>query len=83
MWTFNRSELQPHLDEGHIREVVHPNGALKLYNYTAKCQYESVWTPVTKACRGLIVDNSDNVIAEVVSRTGQPCQIRQKDAIVA
>lgn len=63
MWTFNRSELQPHLDEGHIREVVHPKGALKLYNYTAKCQYESAWTPVTKACRGLVVDSSDTVIA--------------------
>ncbi len=63
MWTFNRSELQPHLDEGHIRGVIHPSGTLKLYNYTAKCQYDNVWTPVTKACRGLIVNSSDTVIA--------------------
>ncbi len=63
MWTFNRSELQSHLDEGHIREVIHPSGTLKLYNYTAKCQYDNVWTPVTKACRGLIVSSEDTVIA--------------------
>ena len=62
MWTFNRSELQPYLAKGHIREVVHPDGLLKLYNYTAKCQYEAAWTPVTKACRGLIVDENDTVI---------------------
>jgi RNA ligase len=35
-----------------------------IYNYTERCQFERAWTPVTRTCRGLIVnDATGQVIA--------------------
>ena len=34
-----------------------------VYNYTARTQYSSAWTPVTMACRGLVVSDGGEVAA--------------------
>ena len=51
------------LEEGHVKIQFHPGHDLKIYNYTARAQYEHVWNDVTRRCRGLITDLDDNVVA--------------------
>ncbi|MEV4760592.1 RNA ligase [Micromonospora sp. NPDC049559] len=41
---------------GLVRAQRHPDAPLLIYNYTEACTYTNAWTPVTLACRGLIVD---------------------------
>ena len=38
---------------------VSERGPLALYHYTPKCAYDRIWTPVTRAARGLIFDRRD------------------------
>lgn len=48
---------------GHVAVQTHPELPLRIFNYTAACQYERGWNPTTLACRGLIVDDDDVVVA--------------------
>mgnify|MGYP000423216926 CR=1 FL=1 len=42
--------------DGYISMRTHPRESdLRIYNYTAKTQYERAWTKERLACRGLIV----------------------------
>ncbi len=56
-------EFNTMLEEGYIRMRTHPTLPLRIYNYTEKAAYESVWNETTRTCRGLIVDHNDNVVA--------------------
>jgi RNA ligase len=56
-------ELATAVEKGHVRLQRHPSRPLTIYNYTEACQYAAAWTPVTLACRGLIVDGSGQVLA--------------------
>ena len=50
------SELNRCIADGYVSVRPHPKDSrLKILNYTAKCQYSGMWSPVTKACRGLII----------------------------
>jgi len=49
--------------EGYITKRPHPSGELFIYNYTAKAQYDRLWTPETMQCRGLIVDREGAIAA--------------------
>jgi len=51
------------VQQGYISARPHPEYPLFIYNYTPQCQYDWHWTPETIACRGLILDEHDNVIA--------------------
>jgi len=55
--------LQQALDDGYVRTQTHPDLPLTIYNYTEKAAYEAAWTPVTLACRGLIVDAAGSILA--------------------
>jgi hypothetical protein len=55
--------LQRHLDDGVVGMRRHPSAPLHLYDYTPKAQYERVWTPVSMACRGLIVHDDGRLWA--------------------
>jgi RNA ligase len=59
---FDPAALQTALREGHVREQRHPTLPLRILNYTEKATFEQAWTPVTLACRGLIVDASSGQI---------------------
>ncbi|ROT31584.1 RNA ligase [Micromonospora sp. HM5-17] len=48
--------------ERHVRVQRHPDLPLSIYNYTEACVYAGNWTPVTVACRGLIVDDRDGTV---------------------
>jgi hypothetical protein len=49
--------------EGYITKRPHPSGELFIYNYTAKAQYDRLWTPETIQCRGLILDRDGAIAA--------------------
>lgn len=49
--------------EGWVRSQRHPTLPLTIYNYTKNTQFEWRWNNVTLACRGLIVDDDNNVVA--------------------
>lgn len=55
--TFSFSRLQQLIKDGFISKRKHPTENLWILNYTAKVQYEKVWTPETIMCRGLVVDD--------------------------
>lgn len=58
-------DLAQAIHDGYVRTQTHPSLPLAIYNYSEKAAYESVWTPITRQCRGLIV-NLDT--AEVIAR---------------
>ena len=59
----NRNKLGELVKDHYLSCRKHPVAHLWIYNYTQKAQYEKLWTPETLMCRGLIVDQSDNIIA--------------------
>lgn len=57
------SKLAKHVAEGEIKARRHLTEPLTVYNYSARCQFEKIWTHETMTCRGLIVRDDDEVIA--------------------
>jgi RNA ligase len=47
--------LRGALADGLVRVQRHPGEPLLILNYTERAVFDRVWTPVTRACRGLIV----------------------------
>ena len=57
------NDLNNLIEYGMINEIHHPSVNLTMYNYSKECQAEKVWCDTTKKCRGLIVDNDNNIVA--------------------
>jgi len=55
--------LKEMITKNYVRVNKHPEHDLYIYNYTQNAQFERVWNEVTLACRGLILDGNDTVIA--------------------
>jgi RNA ligase len=55
--------LERLIEEGYINVKDHPNGKLKIYNYTKKTQFENRWEAWTMRCRGLITDMEGIIVA--------------------
>lgn len=55
-------ELSRQVAEGYIGAVRSRGGDLVLYNYTARATYARVWTPETRQCRGLIVEQATGLV---------------------
>ncbi len=51
------------VQDGYVSCRPHPYLPIRIYNYTPRCQYSWKWTKETINCRGLILDDKDNVIA--------------------
>ena len=56
--------LNKYISEGLVVKNDHPTLPISIYNYSRTCQYENKWDEITKACRGLILDQEGNVIAK-------------------
>ncbi len=56
MSEINLERIDQLITEGYITKRPHSSGELFIYNYTAKAQYDRLWTPETMQCRGLILD---------------------------
>ncbi len=61
-------ELPQMLAERIVSARPHPSAPLKIYNYTARAQYDAIWNATTLACRGLIADHSGNIVARPFSK---------------
>ncbi|HNW88071.1 MAG TPA: RNA ligase [Bacteroidales bacterium] len=57
-------EIPPrYIDEHLVTRKKHPVHDLWIYNYTPDVQFSRLWDEVTLACRGLILDSENNIIA--------------------
>jgi RNA ligase len=56
-------DLTAAVEAGMVRVQTHPTLPLRIFNYTEQAVYTRTWTPVTRQCRGLIVDADGNVVA--------------------
>lgn len=54
--------------EGYIRKSDHPKLPLSIYNYSTKTQFEQHWTPATRMCRGLVLDNHYDIIIRCIPK---------------
>ncbi|NHN24540.1 hypothetical protein FIA58_002525 [Flavobacterium jejuense] len=59
----NTQLLQKMIDEGYIKINKHPEQDLYIYNYTQTAQFDRLWNEVTLACRGIIMDANQNIVA--------------------
>jgi len=59
----NYSEIQFRINSGLITSRKHSTLPLEILNYTQKVQFEKLWDPYTKMCRGLILDENHNIVA--------------------
>jgi RNA ligase len=50
------------IEAGQVRVQRHPERPYLIHNYTEACVYANSWTPVTLACRGLIVDEPTGAV---------------------
>jgi RNA ligase len=46
-----------------VKVQKHPDVDLRIFNYTQRAQFDRVWNSVTRACRGLVVDENGRVVA--------------------
>lgn len=55
--------LDRYVAEGWLISQVHPTLPLTIYNYSQATQYEAKWDEVTLSARGLIFDDTGNLVA--------------------
>ncbi|WP_018687015.1 RNA ligase [Actinokineospora enzanensis] len=66
---FSQDDLDWHLSNGYVRFQLHPDQPYLILNYTEKTQATRHWTPVTRACRGLIIhDLSQEIVARPLAK---------------
>jgi RNA ligase len=61
---FDLNILNKYISDGLVVKNDHPTLSISIYNYSRTCQYENNWDEITKACRGLILDQEGNVVAK-------------------
>ncbi len=64
----NIEKLEEAISKGYIHKCKHPKANLYIYNYTQAAQYEAYWTKETLQCRGLILDEAYNIIANPIAK---------------
>lgn len=62
---FPAEDLHDMIEEGYVRVAFHPDFPLEIFCYTEKAVHDRVWNKVTRACRGLIINDETG---EVVAR---------------
>ena len=60
---FDPQTLPSLITQGYITSQTHPSLPLRIYNYTAKAQYDRYWVDATLHCRGLVLDSNYRPIA--------------------
>ena len=64
----NLAILNEMVEQGLIRMQKHPEAELFIYNYSKEVQYNRIWNECSMACRGLIMDANQNIIARPFSK---------------
>jgi len=60
--------LEGTLDRKYVSVVKHPEFDLWILNYTAACQYDRAWDPITLTTRGLILNKQGYIVARPFSK---------------
>ncbi len=55
--------LSTEVTAGNVRRIPHKTLPLSIYNYTETCQFGKLWNEINSMCRGLVVDDSGEIIA--------------------
>jgi len=55
--------INEEIEAGYISVQSHPSLPLRVFNYTPATQFEWRWNEATSICRGLILDNDNNIVA--------------------
>lgn len=64
----SKSKLQSYIDSGKIRTQRHSTHPLLILNYTQEAQYANSWDELTKAARGLVVEDLGTDQMRIVAR---------------
>ena len=56
-------KLNKYYEDGLLYKQVHLSLPLTIWNYTEKVQYENLWDEVTLMCRGLVTDDTGDIVA--------------------
>lgn len=75
------STLEKYYDEGLLYKQIHPDLPLWIWNYSEKCQFDSLWDEVTLKCRGLVTDKYGNTVAQGFKKFFNYEEVIHKDEI--
>ena len=56
-------KLNKYYEDGLLYKQVHPSLPLTIWNYTEKVQYENLWDETLLMCRGLVTDDTGDIVA--------------------
>jgi RNA ligase len=57
-------KLNQYYEDGLLYKQVHPTLPLTIWNYTEKVQYENLWDETLLMCRGLVTDDTGDIVAK-------------------
>jgi RNA ligase len=77
----NLETLNKYYEDGLLYKQTHPTLPLTIWNYTEKVQYEMLWDEITIACRGLVTDDSGNIVARPFPKFFNYEEVIDKDVI--
>ena len=63
-----KEKLDQYVKLGMVRTQTHPTLPLSIYVYTEFTQFERLWNNVTRACRGLVVDNKGRCVVRCLPK---------------
>jgi RNA ligase len=64
----NIDNLNRLVTERYIAVRKHPSLPLRIYNYTSECMFKNMWPYEVCVCRGLIVDDKDNIVSRPIPK---------------
>lgn len=62
------NQLSRHIENGVVSQRHHPTLPLRVLNYTQKAAFDRIWDEVTVQCRGLIVDNDNQIVSRCMPK---------------
>jgi RNA ligase len=77
----NLETLNKYYEDGLLYKQTHPTLPLTIWNYTEKVQYEMLWDDITIMCRGLVTDDSGNIVARPFPKFFNYEEVIDKDVI--
>lgn len=60
--------IKPYVERGLVEAKRHSSLPLTIYNYSRECQFSKSWDAVTLQCRGIIIDDSDVIVARAFDK---------------
>jgi len=61
-------KLNKYYEDGLLYKQVHPSLPLTIWNYSEKVQYENLWNETLLMCRGLVTNDTGDIVARPFSK---------------